>query len=189
MKFAIYKTSELALKKAGAAVSKNGGICSGFTLLELMVVIVIIGILASLGYSSFSEIIFTNRAKETAQTIRSFTERALMDAKRKGENVTIDINGNNIEVKIGNSTPFASEALGTGYSRKQIQPVSFRTPPSFENTVHSEFRIGLSGVSGKEGYLVACDTRDYCGGAVKFDSVNFFKAYIRKGKNSNWEPL
>jgi len=44
-----------------------------------MVVIVIIGILATLAYSSLVDLISTNRAKETAQTMRSFAERALIE--------------------------------------------------------------------------------------------------------------
>jgi prepilin-type N-terminal cleavage/methylation domain-containing protein len=185
MKFAIYKTSGQALKKAGAAVIQNWRSGGGFTLLELMVVIVIIGILASLGYSSFSDIIFANRAKETAHTIRSFTERALMDAKRKGDTVTVEITGNNITATIDGTV--VSEALGTGYTSSSTAPVTFKKTP-FANKVTSVFRIGLSGVSGKEGYFVACDTRNYCGGAVKLDTVNFFKAYVKKGSRP-WEEL
>ena len=194
MKFAIYKTSGRALKKAGAAVSKNGGISGGFTLLELMVVIVIIGILATLAYSSLMDVIFTSRAKETAQTIRTFTERALMDAKRQNKEVRICITtGSNamiISEDPGTTTAcssgnrISSETLSQGFLRdSSISGVS-----GFKNIVKSENRIGLSGVSG-DGYFAACGFKGYCGGAVKKQSENSFRAYIRKGTNANWGPL
>jgi len=153
-------------------------------MMELMVVIIIIGILATLAYSNLMELILTNRAKETAQTIRTFTEKALMDAKRTSEIVTIELDGNNIKATMGNNV--VSEALGQGYLPQQIAPVSGKD--AFKNSVVSENRIGLSGVS-KEGYLVACGFKDYCGGAVKSKDENSFKAYIKRGKNANWEAL
>jgi prepilin-type N-terminal cleavage/methylation domain-containing protein len=183
MKLAMHKTSELALKKAGAAVQEYA---SGFTLLELLVVIIIIGILSSLAYSSFVDIIFTNRAKETAQTIRGFTERALADAKRKSETVEIILAENSITAKIGEGE-VAREALGSGYERKEDPPVPGKK--DFENEVTSEIRLGLSGIT-KEGYFAACDPRGYCGGVVKLAKENSLKAYIKKGnKATSWEAL
>jgi len=55
MKFAIYKTSRLALRKAGAAVSKNGGICDGFTLIELLVYMAIMGFIIVVAGRVFSD--------------------------------------------------------------------------------------------------------------------------------------
>jgi len=186
MKFAIYKTSGRALRKAGAAVLKNGGICKGFTLLEVMVVVIVIGILASLAYSSLTELIFINRAKETAQTIRTFTERALMDGKRMNKEVTISISGNKIIAtdKAANKE-ISSEIFGQGFLASCTAITGFNT--CLNTGAESQVRIGLSGISGA-GYFAAC-FRDYCGGAAKLVTENSFKAYIKKGANSSWEAL
>ncbi len=197
MKFAIYRTSERALKKASAAVIQNGRIYTGFTLLEVMVVVLIIGILATLAYSSLIELISTNRAKEVAQTIRTFSERALMDAKRQHMVVRICIKDNEIRsenptepnatVNCGEGKIISSEAFSNSYRAEKNPPVSDKK--DFENLVTTEVRIGLSGIA-KEGYFAACDPRGYCGGAVKANDDNSLRAYIKRGKNSTtWEAL
>jgi prepilin-type N-terminal cleavage/methylation domain-containing protein len=181
---------------AGAAfVEKNRGACKGFTLLEAMVVILIIGIITTLGYTSLMDLISTNRAKETAQTMRTFVERALIDAKRQNKSVRICINGNAIiaEEPATTSTPnecgkgkeIAREALGQGFSISNDAPVPGKE--EFKNDVESRIRIGLSGID-KQGYFAACGFKNYCGGAVKLESENSFKAYIKKGA-SDWEAL
>jgi len=149
-----------------------------------MVVVIIIGILATLAYSSLTELIFINRAKETAQTIRTFTERALIDSKRMNKEVTISITGNEITATDkATNTKIASEALSQGFQKKDEAPVAGKD--AFKNSVDSQVRIGLSGID-KEGYFAAC-FKNYCGGAVKFATENSLKAYIKKG--NAWEAL
>jgi len=178
---------------AGAAVLKNGGICRGFTLLEVMVVVIIIGILATLAYSSLTEMIFINRAKETAQTIRTFTERALIDGKRMNKDVKISIVGNEIkaetEEKNGANVTYAkiaSETLSQGFSEPPTSP-PVNGLNSFNGGVKSQIRIGLSGIA-ETGYFAAC-FKGYCGGAVKLANENSFKTYIKKGSKFDWEVL
>ncbi|GBU24878.1 hypothetical protein R83H12_01513 [Fibrobacteria bacterium R8-3-H12] len=55
MNFATYNTSKQALKKAGAAVLKNGGICGGFTLIELIVYMAIMGFIIVVAGRVFSD--------------------------------------------------------------------------------------------------------------------------------------
>jgi len=155
-----------------------------------MVVVIVIGILASLAYSSLMELVSTNRAKETAQTIRTFTERALMDAKRINKPVRIRIDKNTIiaDTTAGTTTTYktmSSEALNQGFSKSDNDiPVS----GTFKNEVISEIRIGLSGVNGA-GSFAACDSRGYCGGAGKAQNENSFKAYIKRGNGADWGAL
>lgn len=186
MKFAIYKTSGRALKKAGAAVTKNGGFYGGFTLIEVMIVIVIVGILSTLAYSSLTDMIFTNRAKEAAQTIRSFTERALLDAKRQNKPVKIYIDGNLIVAEDTVTGNKISEALSQGFSASSMVPLN--DGENFNSGTTSQIRIGLSGII-KKGFFVVCDNKGYCGGAEKSPEENSFKARIRRGNNADLEYL
>jgi prepilin-type N-terminal cleavage/methylation domain-containing protein len=171
---------------AGAAVSKNGGICGGFTLIEVMIVVIVIGILATLAYSSLTDLIFSNRAKETAQTIRTFTERALMDAKRQNKPVRIYVSNNAIVVADTGETgkEIAREILSQGFSASSAS----LSGDNFNDGINSQIRIGLSGII-KDGYFAVCDLRGYCGGAVKRLTENSFKAQIKRGNNANWEEL
>jgi len=159
---------------------------NAFTIIEVLVVVVIIGILSGLAYASLADMIFSNRAKETAHVIRSFTERALTDAKRQNQQVKIELKNNTI-IATMNGTVVANETLGSGYKPEPGMSIG-GINTSFNDGVLSEFRIGLSGISG-QGYFAACDTRKYCGGAVKSAGENGFKAYIRKGGNATWEAL
>jgi len=150
-----------------------------------MLVIVIIGILATLAYSSLTDMIFTNRAKETAQTIRSFTERALLDAKRQNKIVKISIKGNAIVAEDTTGNPISSETLSQGFS---APPNVSLNGMNFNGGIRSKIRIGLSGIT-ENGFFAVCDNKGYCGGAVKPLNENSFKAWIKKGNNSDWSPL
>jgi len=166
---------------------KNRGAIGGFTLLELMVVVIIISVLATLSYASLSEVIFTNRAKKTAQTIRTFAERALMDARRQNIPIKIFIKDNAIIAADAISNVVISrETFSQGFLVQNDPPVPGKE--DFKNEVQTQIRIGLSGIVG-EGYFVACGFNGYCGGVVKFANENSLKAYIKKGNNANWEAL
>jgi len=178
---------------AGAAVIQNCRIYTGFTLIEVMVVVIVIGILATLAYSSLIELISTNRAKETAQTIRTFTERAMMDGKRLNKVVRIRIDRNTIiaetEEKNGNATTYttiASEIFNQGFSASCTAITDLNT--CFNTGATSQIRIGISGITEK-GYFAACDSRGYCGGAGKAQNENSFKAYIKRGNSTDWGAL
>jgi type II secretory pathway pseudopilin PulG len=157
-----------------------------------MVVVIIIGILSTLAYSSLVELISTNRAKEVAQTIRTFTERALMDAKRQNNIVRICITGDVIIAEDPNGTTecgkgkrISSEALNKGFSYPPNVPLNGE---NFNTGITSTIRIGLSGIA-IEGYFAVCDSRGYCGGAVKSLTENSFKAQIKRGNNTDWRAL
>jgi len=169
-----------------------------------MVVVIIIGILATLAYSNLMELVSINRAKETAQTMRTFTERALLDGKRLNKTVTIAINDKVIQyTPEGSNSVAASEPLGSGFSGNRANiPIpncekDAQQLVSFNKGAKSQLKIGISSIVIEsedntiktQGYFVACDSRGYCGTAVKVNSKNSLIACIKRPNNANWEAL
>jgi len=138
----------------------------GFSLLELLVVMILIGILASLAYSSFMDIIQANKAKDAARTLTAFVERAVAEGKMRKDSVTIAINANEIKATFGgNSSNTSIEPLPKGFAPKNDKPSDCNATPNADIT--AKVNIGSSGISG-EPCFVACNANNtYCGAAVK----------------------
>ena len=147
---------------------------NGFTLLEVLTVVIIIFILAVLGWSNMSELIQTNKAKEAARTMTAFAERAIAEGKTRKESVTITISGNSIIAEDEDGGELARETLADGFTA---------TPA----ILVSQPRIGISGID--EGNFEACNPSGYCGRAVKTASRNSFAAYFKRKNSSSWEAL
>jgi prepilin-type N-terminal cleavage/methylation domain-containing protein len=161
-------------------------------MLELMVVIVIIGILASLAYSSLIDVVFTNRAKETAQAMRTFAERSLAEAKRLSLVVERSLDGSNMVAKVKYDKESAPKPNLT--IRQPLSDGFSKTPPScpeadlvLNEPATSEQVIGLSGI--KTACFGACGGRDYCGAVVKMENSNSFEARIKRGSKAQWGAI
>ena len=159
-----------------------------FTLLEVMVVIVIIGILSALSFSSMNELIQTSRVKEASRTMTAFVERALVEGKMREDSISINITANrNMEARLTRTDELLfSKTLANGYSVNTSGPT--QCDGGFINRVTSQMRIGTSGITG-EGCFVVCNVSNYCGAAVKTNNKNTFTAYIKKRNSNNWEEL
>jgi len=168
---------------------RGGG---GFTLLELLVVITIIGILSALGFAGLMDVILINRAKESAQTMRTVLDRAVAEGKMQNNSVKIYLDANKIQYTIGTGSNAVtkSQNLGQGFSASDITDSYFKGPNFHkEGGVEATVRIGLSGIP-KEGYFVACGPRKFCSAIAKDKDKNSFTAYIKRGGNSSsWEAL
>jgi prepilin-type N-terminal cleavage/methylation domain-containing protein len=163
-------------------------------MLELMVVIVIIGILASLAYSSLIDMIFTNRAKETAQAMRTFAERALAEAKRQSLVVELSLDKGNMVAKFKEdkeSNPKENltirQPLSDGFSSPTESCPETGLNDVLNKPTISEQVIGLSGI--KKACFGACGGKDYCGAVVKMENNNFFEARIKKGSGASWRAI
>jgi prepilin-type N-terminal cleavage/methylation domain-containing protein len=163
---------------------------SGFSMLELIIVIVIIGILSALGWPSMNEVIQTNRAKEASRALTAFAERAVAESKMRKEPVEIRLNDNVLEAYLVSADELLlfNQSLDNGFSANN----EGSTPPNYSkfanNSVTSKFQIGLSGISGEGCFVVCNSSGSYCGSAVKAANKNTFTAYIKR-KNSGWEVL
>jgi len=160
----------------------------GFSLLEVLIVVILIGILSALAWSNISELIQTNKTKEAARTLAAFAERVLAEGKMRKESVFVKVNSNTMEARFRNSSasqPDLTQSLANGFSASSASGPDGCT--NFNGTAKSEIRIGISGM--QSGCFVVCNASSYCGAAVKTGTKNALIAHIKK-KNSNvWEAL
>ncbi len=159
----------------------------GFTLLEVLVVIIIIGILAALGWSNLNDLIQTNKAKEAARTMVSFAERAVAEGKTRKEAVEITVTGNTIKAEPATSHEF-SQSLADGFLANTDDAPGKCEENFYNSGITSQVKIGISGINGP-GCFVVCNTANYCGSAVKIPQKNTFTAYIKKKNSDAWEEL
>jgi prepilin-type N-terminal cleavage/methylation domain-containing protein len=166
---------------------------NAFTLIEVLAVVTIIGILAALAYSSLMDLILTNRAKESAQVMRSVAETAIMEGKRLNKIMEIKVSGGNIQYKDTSETDDKAikQSLGGGFTGSNIDPtcVAIEDKNNFnDGKKYVEPKTGISGMIA-EGYFVACGAKDYCAAAVKTKANNSFRACIKRGKSASWEAI
>jgi len=162
----------------------------GFTLLELLVVIILIGILSALAYSGLMGVIQTNKAKEAARIMTTFAERTIAEGKMRKDSIAITLSTNKIDAKIGTSAA-SSELLPNGFTKPTSNipvPTDCTSSANVNKDVKAKVSIGTSGISGPFCF-VACNAGGYCGAAVKLQRENSFKASIRKGASASWEVL
>lgn len=171
-------------------IGKNlaNGCSRGFTLLEVMVVVILIGILTTLAYSSLVELIQINKAKEAARTIATFVERASAEGKMRKNDVTITISNNTINAEM-DGAPLATSVLANGFSFAitTTKPADCGSANA-NDPVESKVRIGTSGISGSACFL-ACNAGNYCGAAVKTATKNTFMPYLKRKNSTTWEAL
>lgn len=166
----------------------------GFTLLEVLAVVVIIAILSALGWASMHELIQTNKAKEAARALTAFAERAVAEGKMRKDSITISVSGVNMDARLASdktSLPLFSQVLSGNFSTNTA-PANANPRPDdctkLFTTVTSVVKIGISGVTDDGCFVVCASGGNYCASAVKEETKNTFVAYIKR-KNSGWEAL
>jgi len=160
---------------------------NGFTFLELISVVVILGILSSLAYSSFNDLIQSNKSREIAREMTTFIERSIATAKMRKKPVEISISTNTITAKMTGETDI-SQTFSNGFT------LNTTTKPSDCTEYFANGKVTISNdgynvfSNAPPGCFVVCNnSSNYCGASVKTASKNTFTAQIRK--KGNWEAL
>jgi prepilin-type N-terminal cleavage/methylation domain-containing protein len=72
---------------------------SGFTLIEMMVVVIIIGVIAAIATPNFLGMLNRNRINDAAQQVEGALKEAQRQALRNGKPCTVDIDRTNKKIK------------------------------------------------------------------------------------------
>ena len=135
---------------------------------ELLIVVAIVGILASLAAPSFSELIKSQRIKSMATDINASLSRARSEAVKRNRNVTLspatagswqggwqiadpDNAGSNIEV----------HAAFAGLTATGPDSVTYRSSGRIQGTAAPAFNISAAGVSAQRCVSVDLSGRPY----------------------------
>lgn len=166
---------------------------TGFTLIEVLVVVAIIGILSAAGYSSLNSAIANNRLKDAIVNTRAFVEMMSSESKRLNDSLCIKFKTKTITAYKYSGSNCKGDALDsrnldgaiTFYADVSTSSVSsvesfIGTPSVWSKT--DEFFIlspeqGLNNVNG-EGII-----------ALRYGSSDRMGAVVKTGKKNRWQTF
>ena len=173
----------------------------GFTLVEVLAVVAIIGILSAAGYANLRQAIANSRVKDAAFNIAAFAETAATKAKQISDTVCVKACNNQL-VAYKSSCALASSSCEvsdpTILDRLEM-PTGVRIVTSSANALEgsnwnsgdgAEFvpRFGLSAAPQKGYFLVRYLESDLYGSAVKVEHRNSFVSKISYD-GTTWSDL
>lgn len=168
----------------------------GFTLVEVLAVVAIIGILSAAGYANLRQAIANNRVKDAAFNMAAFSETAATKAKQISDTVCVKANNNRLvayksscALVSANSTILDQLEMPTGVNIVTSSADALEGS-NWNSGDGAEFvpRFGLSAAPQKGYFLVRYLESDLYGSAVKVEHRNSFVSKISYD-GTTWSDL
>jgi len=175
----------------------------GFTLIEVMAVVAIIGVLAAAGVAALYNAVTNNRVKDAAWNMTGFMERVSAMTKQSGDSLCVVFSGKKLLAReyVGGAcsgTARDSLELDGPYAKASSlhgigAATSFAgTPANWSLTTSPAIfapRIGLSNVVGEGCILANYNSGDRYAAVVKSRKENSFIPFMTKDGGTTWERL
>lgn len=183
---------------------------SGFTLVELMAVVSIIGILSAMGVSSLQQAVVNTRTRDAAVNVAAFMERVAMESKQINSSVCVTVSGQTMTAyRASGLTTESSACEGTVIDKMDVDaPVTFvsgsRTIENVSCNLDSKSaifipRIGLGNFRGaadngcaEQGFYMLCygaANAQTCAAIVKTSNSNRFSSLLSHDGGLTWSKL
>lgn len=175
----------------------------GFTLIEVLAVVAIIGILSAAGVASLRDAVINSRVKEASWNMTSFMERVSIATKQTGDSLCVTGSGKKLYARLyeggacGGAVRDSFEIEGpfivVTASHNITSALSFAgTPVNWGVTTSPALfapHIGLSNVIGEGCILANYKSSDRYAAVVKSRRENSFIAFMTKDGGGTWERL
>lgn len=160
---------------------------NGFTLVELMVVIAIMGILSAMGVAGLQGAVENTRVDDAAKNIKAFLERTANEANRLSETLCLKVGTNNRRLFVykGSDCTKLAEGSPSLYSMELDNPLKFVTScPDYESEqnwlsgTNGVFkpRLGLSAAPVSGVVCAQYGDKPHYAVALKNEDVNYIEA-------------
>ncbi|MCF0215000.1 MAG: type II secretion system protein [Fibrobacteraceae bacterium] len=164
---------------------------SGFTLIEVLVVVSILGILSSIGVVSFVNAVANARVSDAARSTTAFLQSVAAESKRMNDTLCVKVNSRELIVRRDNCESGANYKTFTIDAPNEFVSGNCSGTKTNWKTSNGDFlfipKIGLSAAP-SEGCLRIKYRNDLYGAAVKALGNNTIKAYISHD-GTTWSEL
>lgn len=165
----------------------------GYTLVEVMTVVVAIGILSAMGVAGLQQAIMNTRVKDAARNTAAFLERMANEANRLSATLCLKkVSDQRLEVyKSEDCSGSAEFHFEIDPPNKFLSSNCPGNPPGDSWTEESKFtpRLGLSAAPSEGHICVQYGSNENYGAAFKTKNVNTIQAMWRLGADGTWGAL
>ncbi|WP_290726288.1 pilus assembly FimT family protein [Fibrobacter sp. UBA2449] len=104
---------------------------AGFTLVEVLVVVTIMGILSGIGVASLRNAVANSRIKDAGINVTAFMQRAANEATRLNEKLTVEVENNNKSLRLYKCTTVGDDGNCSAHDSQILDEMTLESISAF----------------------------------------------------------